>query len=172
MTQVNARVNLDFKEPNGVNVSLHRNISASIDQKGQLKKREQDVTITRSSPNETNDGSDSDADIRSRGRTQKKRQTKTIRLKTKDVEQQLPVMIGVSKAILDSVIFVHQEDANWPLSDSATLKKKFDDMFSAARYTKVLEYARNITKTNKKDLETLRAKLDHLNVRHRMIGVL
>ena len=50
MTQVNARVNLDFKEPNGANVTLHRNISASIDTKGQLKKKEQDVTITRCMP--------------------------------------------------------------------------------------------------------------------------
>jgi len=32
---------------------------------------------------------------------------------------------------------VHQEDSNWPLSDGQTLKKKFDDIFAATKYTKV-----------------------------------
>jgi len=39
--------------------------------------------------------------------------------------------------ILENVIFVHQEDSNWPLSDGQTLKKKFDDIFAATKYTKV-----------------------------------
>ena len=43
--------------------------------------------------------------------------------------------MGVSKAILENVIFVHQDEANWPLQDPSTLKKKFDDIFSATRYT-------------------------------------
>jgi DNA repair protein RAD50 len=41
------------------------------------------------------------------------------------------------QAILENVIFVHQEDSSWPLDDGATLKKKFDDIFSATKYTKV-----------------------------------
>lgn len=43
----------------------------------------------------------------------------------------------VLQAILENVIFVHQEDSNWPLSDGQTLKKKFDDIFAATKYTKV-----------------------------------
>ena len=39
--------------------------------------------------------------------------------------------------MLDNVIFVHQEESNWPLADGATLKKKFDEIFSATKYTKV-----------------------------------
>lgn len=41
------------------------------------------------------------------------------------------------QAILENVIFVHQEESNWPLSDGATLKKHFDDIFAATKYTKV-----------------------------------
>ena len=41
------------------------------------------------------------------------------------------------QAILDNVVFVHQEESNWPLSDVQTLKKKFDDIFAATKYTKV-----------------------------------
>ena len=42
----------------------------------------------------------------------------------------------VLQAVLENVIFVHQEDSNWPLADGQTLKKKFDDIFNATKYTK------------------------------------
>ena len=45
------------------------------------------------------------------------------------------------QAVLENVIFVHQEDSNWPLSDGQTLKKKFDDIFAATKYTKVTRKA-------------------------------
>lgn len=41
------------------------------------------------------------------------------------------------QAVLDNVIFVHQEESNWPLADGATIKKKFDEIFAATKYTKV-----------------------------------
>jgi hypothetical protein len=40
------------------------------------------------------------------------------------------------QAVLENVIFVHQEDSNWPLSEGQVLKKKFDDIFAATKYTK------------------------------------
>lgn len=49
-----------------------------------------------------------------------------------DVE--IPHLLGVSKAVLENVIFCHQEDSYWPLSEASTLKKKFDDIFEATRY--------------------------------------
>lgn len=52
-----------------------------------------------------------------------------------DMDREIPALMGVSKAILENVIFVHQDEANWPLQDSSTLKKKFDDIFSATRYS-------------------------------------
>lgn len=51
-----------------------------------------------------------------------------------DMDREIPALMGVSKAILENVIFVHQDEANWPLQDPSTLKKKFDDIFSATRY--------------------------------------
>ncbi|MCO5593574.1 hypothetical protein L7F22_047589 [Adiantum nelumboides] len=50
-----------------------------------------------------------------------------------DMDREVPALMGVSKAILENVIFVHQDEANWPLADGATLKKKFDDIFSATK---------------------------------------
>ena len=41
------------------------------------------------------------------------------------------------QAVLENVVFVHQEESLWPLADGATIKKKFDDIFAATKYTKV-----------------------------------
>lgn len=54
--------------------------------------------------------------------------------------------LGVSKAVLDNVIFCHQEDACWPLSEGKTLKTKFDAIFAATRYIQALEAIRNVRK--------------------------
>lgn len=48
-----------------------------------------------------------------------------------DIE--IPHLLGVSKAVLENVIFCHQEDSYWPLAEPATLKKKFDDIFEATK---------------------------------------
>ena len=37
---------------------------------------------------------------------------------------------GVSKAVLEHVIFCHQEDSNWPLSEGKVLKTRFDEIFA------------------------------------------
>lgn len=55
-----------------------------------------------------------------------------------DMDREIPALMGVSKAILENVIFVHQDDANWPLQDPSTLKKKFDDIFSATRFVSLI----------------------------------
>lgn len=41
--------------------------------------------------------------------------------------------LGVSKAVLDNVIFCHQEESNWPLGEGKSVKQKFDDIFAATR---------------------------------------
>jgi hypothetical protein len=43
---------------------------------------------------------------------------------------------NLPQAVLENVIFVHQEDSNWPLAEGLVLKKKFDDIFAATKYTK------------------------------------
>lgn len=42
------------------------------------------------------------------------------------------------QAVLENVIFVHQEESNWPLAEGKVLKEKFDDIFAATKYTKVV----------------------------------
>ncbi|KAK9671423.1 hypothetical protein RND81_12G029400 [Saponaria officinalis] len=79
-----------------------------------------------------------------------------------DMDREIPALMGVSKAILENVIFVHQDEANWPLQDSSTLKKKFDDIFSATRYTKALEVIKKLHKEQAQEIKTYRLKLEHL----------
>ena len=63
----------------------------------------------------------------------------SVTKKCADMDALVPALMGVSRAVLDSVIFCHQEEANWPLTEKIALKKKFDDIFGSARYTKALE---------------------------------
>ena len=73
-----------------------------------------------------------------------------------DVNVKIPELMGVSRSILENVVFCHQEDSNWPLSDAKTLKSKFYEIFSAARYTKALETMRKQTtelQTSRKGVE-------------------
>ena len=39
-----------------------------------------------------------------------------------ELDKTVPMLIGVSKAVLESVIFCHQEDSSWPLQEGAVLK--------------------------------------------------
>ncbi|KAL6582060.1 hypothetical protein OROMI_006074 [Orobanche minor] len=79
------------------------------------------------------------------------------------MDREIPALMGVSKAILENVIFVHQDEANWPLQDPSTLKKKFDDIFSATRYTKALEVIKKLHKDQAQDIKTYKLKLEHLH---------
>ncbi|XP_076621911.1 DNA repair protein rad50 isoform X1 [Colletes latitarsis] len=63
-----------------------------------------------------------------------------------NVDSELTVAMGVTRSILDYVIFCHQEDLNWPFQDGKKLKEKFDEIFDSARFNKALE---NITKLAK-----------------------
>ncbi len=52
--------------------------------------------------------------------------------------------LGVSKPVLTNVIFCHQEEACWPLSEGKHLKGKLDEIFAATRYIKALEVIRKL----------------------------
>ncbi len=54
--------------------------------------------------------------------------------KCAEMDREMISALGVSKAVINHVIFCHQEESNWPLSEGKALKQKFDDIFSATRY--------------------------------------
>lgn len=56
-----------------------------------------------------------------------------------EVDREMIHHLGVSKAVLNNVIFCHQEESYWPLSEGKQLKTKFDEIFASTRYSKALE---------------------------------
>lgn len=66
--------------------------------------------------------------------------------KCTELDRQLPQLLGVSKPILEHVLFCHQEEASWPLQEGAVLKKRFDDIFDSTRYTKAIDVFRKTEK--------------------------
>ncbi|KAK4944848.1 DNA repair protein rad50 [Elasticomyces elasticus] len=64
----------------------------------------------------------------------------------------MPKYLGVGTAIIDNVIFCHQDESLWPLSDPTTLKKKFDEIFEAQKYTKAIDNIKQIRKKHNEEL--------------------
>ncbi|CAO3595455.1 unnamed protein product [Absidia cylindrospora] len=89
-------------------------------------------------------------------------ETYSISSRCADMDALLPVHLGVPKAILENVIFCHQEESNWPLSEPAALKKKFDDIFASTKYTKALDSIKDIRKERAQDTRMDQVKLEGL----------
>ena len=80
-----------------------------------------------------------------------------------DMDRNVPEMLGVSAALLDNVIFCHQEDSDWPMKEGIVLKKRFDDVFESTRYAKALEAfskARKEMSAKVSELKIQRAELE------------
>ncbi len=60
----------------------------------------------------------------------------------------IPEQMGVSPAILENVIFCHQDESLWPMSEPSKLKEKFDEIFEAQKYTKAIEAINKMGKTH------------------------
>ncbi|KAL9901861.1 DNA repair protein RAD50 [Glossina fuscipes] len=72
-----------------------------------------------------------------------------------DVDQAMTQFMGVSKAIINNVLFCHQEDSNWPLDEPKKLKEKFDAIFGITEYNKALD---RLIKMRKEETAALKIK--------------
>ncbi|XP_030427861.1 DNA repair protein RAD50 isoform X2 [Gopherus evgoodei] len=70
--------------------------------------------------------------------------------------------LGVSKSVINNVIFCHQEESNWPLSEGRALKQKFDEIFSATRYIKALETLRQVRQKQSLRVKECQTELKYL----------
>lgn len=86
----------------------------------------------------------------------------SISTRCAELDSEIPLHLGVSRAVLENVIFCHQEESFWPLSEPSILKKKFDDIFSATRYTKALDTLKALKKDLTSDLKLEMQKLEFL----------
>lgn len=73
-----------------------------------------------------------------------------------EIDLLMPQNLGVSKAILDSVIFCHQDESLWPMSEPSVLKKKFDEIFEALKYTKAIDNIKTLRKAQNDALKVFK----------------
>lgn len=57
----------------------------------------------------------------------------SVTVRSNDATDMIEARLGVSQAVLQHVIFCHQEESTWPLGDASTVKKIFDNIFEATR---------------------------------------
>jgi len=88
-----------------------------------------------------------------------------VTYKCADIDATVPMLLGVSQAVLENVIFVHQEDSNWPLGESKTVKARFEAIFESAKYVKAMETIRKLKNEKNAAVKNLRLELEHLRTK-------
>lgn len=143
VTEVKAQIKLRFRNVLGKPFVVIRSFQLTQKARGKLEKKDLDSVIQ---------------SVDANGKMV------SISKKCVDINAEVPALMGVSKAILENVVFVHQEESNWPLGDSAGLKKKFDEIFSATKYTKALEHIRKLKTEQSALIRDYKGKVESLKI--------
>ncbi|KAJ7109736.1 hypothetical protein C8R43DRAFT_904551 [Mycena crocata] len=144
--EVKAQVKLRFHAANGSRMLAVRNLSVTVKKTSGLTMKTLESILALADNNSDKGGK--------RG---------VISTKCAEMDAEIPQLLGVSKAVLENVIFCHQEDSYWPLAEPAALKKKFDDIFEATKYTKALDSIKALRKDRVAELKTEKERLDGLH---------
>ncbi|KAF9013278.1 hypothetical protein BDQ17DRAFT_1386857 [Cyathus striatus] len=139
--EVKAQVRLRFRASNGKLMLATRNLSVTVKKTGLTMKTLESI-LGLANTNAEQGGK--------RG---------VISTKCAEMDTEIPQLLGVSKAILENVIFCHQEDSYWPLAEPSALKKKFDEIFEATRYTKALDSIKGLRKDRTAELKAEKERL-------------
>ncbi|KAL0607770.1 DNA repair protein RAD50 [Plecturocebus cupreus] len=138
-TDVRAQIRLQFRDVNGELTAVQRSmICTQKSKKTEFKTLEGVITRT------------------------KHGEKVSLSSKCAEIDREMISSLGVSKAVLNNVIFCHQEDSNWPLSEGKALKQKFDEIFSATRYIKALETLRQVRQTQGQKVKEYQMELKYL----------
>ncbi|KAI5920680.1 DNA repaire protein UVS6 [Camillea tinctor] len=131
--EVKAKVKLRFRAPPDTTYVVSRSLQLTVKRTSRTQK--------------TLDGS---------LRTNQNGETSTVNRKNAELNSEVPSYLGVNPAILDAVIFCHQDESLWPMSEPSTLKKKFDEIFEAMKYTKAIENLKTMRKRQGEELSKLK----------------
>ncbi|CCG25523.1 Rad50 DNA double-strand break repair factor [Candida orthopsilosis Co 90-125] len=146
-TSVTGQVKLAFKNANGKSMITTRSVQASIKN---TKSANANTITFKSMEGQL-------AYIENGKKT-------SISSKNAELDSQVPIFLGASTAILDNVIFCHQDESLWPLSEASVLKKKFDDIFEASKFTKVIDNLKSIKKDMATDIKLIEQSVNHLKI--------
>ncbi|XP_022348806.1 DNA repair protein RAD50 isoform X2 [Enhydra lutris kenyoni] len=138
-TDVRAQIRLQFRDVNGEVIAVQRSmVCTQKSKKTEFKTLEGVITRTRHG------------------------EKVSLSSKCAEIDREMISSLGVSKSVLNNVIFCHQEDSNWPLSEGKALKQKFDEIFSATRYIKALETLRQVRQTQGQKVKECQTELKYL----------
>ncbi|XP_020846793.1 DNA repair protein RAD50 [Phascolarctos cinereus] len=138
-TDVKAQIRLQFRDVNGELVAVQRSmVCTQKSKKTEFKTLEGVITRT------------------------KHGEKVSLSSKCAEIDREMISSLGVSKSVLNNVIFCHQEDSNWPLSEGKALKQKFDEIFSATRYIKALETLRSVRHNQSLRVKECQTELKYL----------
>ncbi|KAH9387034.1 DNA repair protein RAD50 [Nematocida major] len=85
--------------------------------------------------------------------------------KLSEVDSEVPFLLGTTPAVLESVIFVHQEESAWPFGDATVLKKKMDAIFSSSKFVKAIESLTVLKKEKAGEVKLLACKYEALQLK-------
>uniref|UniRef100_A0A8C4E4M8 RAD50 homolog, double strand break repair protein n=1 Tax=Dicentrarchus labrax TaxID=13489 RepID=A0A8C4E4M8_DICLA len=138
-TDVRAQIRLLFTDVNGEKVTIHRSMSCTQKAKNySFKSLEQVITRMK-------DG-----------------EKVSLSSKCGELDREMISSLGVSKPVLNNVIFCHQEESNWPLCEGKALKDKFDSIFAATKYIKALETMRQLRLKQSQTVKECQVELRYL----------
>lgn len=129
-SEVKAQIRLKFRNVKGQSMVVTRSMQSTVKKNSKLEQKSLEGLLVTTDPSTGEQVS--------------------ISTRCAELDAEIPLHLGVSRAVLENVIFCHQEESFWPLSEPSVLKKKFDDIFAATRYTRALDNLKSI----KKDLVT------------------
>uniref|UniRef100_F1KRQ5 DNA repair protein rad-50 n=2 Tax=Ascaris TaxID=6251 RepID=F1KRQ5_ASCSU len=138
-TRIDASVKLKFKDIRGRASVVTRRMTARAEgAKSKLTTRSEESTIAiETEPDEW----------------------KSLSSKVIDCKKEVLNLLGVPAAILEYVVFCHQEESTWPLDEPKKLKERFDEIFQVTGYVKAIELLKKEMKENKSQLQISHARL-------------
>ena len=131
--EVKAQVKLRFHAANGNRMLAVRNLSVTVKKTAGLTMKTLESILALADGNADKGGKVRPLPSMSAVIIEAFGQRGVISTKCAEMDAEIPMLLGVSKSVLENVIFCHQEDSYWPLAEPAALKKKFDDIFEATR---------------------------------------
>ncbi|KAH8299719.1 hypothetical protein KR044_005010 [Drosophila immigrans] len=138
-----AQIKMDVRDKNNARLSVCRSMKVSLS--GDKKTRQfktMDSTVTH------HGNADSKA-----------KKMESMSYRNADTNQAIADFMGVSEAIINNVLFCHQEDSSWPLDQDKKLKDKFDAIFGIVDYNKALDHIIGLHKSASAELVVMAANM-------------